>query len=675
MKQILWKRIMAFTLAVVTLIGAIPLSVFAAADINTGKPTDVNDPVVLALYTGSGFPGEPALYGAGDYLRINNKFEVTQDSVIFASSATDLLKEEIINDVRQGASNSNTDVWGVYSAEGNKAYFKEGSSLILPENELKIIKSAKGQDATLDQYEIIWYVIKLQSSKNTGWWGNVTRSNEWHIDGIIKERTTYAVNYYGNGNTGGQAPLGVTNIPEGGSYTVLGNTGNLSKTVGGNRHEFLGWSQDPLASSPQYVAGNVITNINSNVTLYAVWNSNVKYTATVNTYLDGVLTDPGDIHNEGTKLYLKAMTGTEYVELTRSSKGVYTAQVPNSTYYVWHDEGNGYERVGNYQLLIENASGSLNVHHYSVTYDTNGGAFDSASAPGVTNYFSGSSVSATNAVPKRDGYIFKGWKYGNATVSSGALITSAINEKTTLTAIWQKAVSVKINVTVDHRTDGAHDLASTKDHLAIDLLVRENSTASYVETGHRLNLNGEPISGFDIQRTYKSGYTSGKESVTITKYLATTWTYTGLDGSYEYTVTTAKSGYNLVSVTPTQDADGNWTIDVVLEYDTRNVDFEFSLEMESDTPKELYPAAAIVKIATWSTERNTWYIIPAQEGLNPGIRVDIDPDTGEGSGSYSLWIKDSEGNPYGYRIVVSAFVYADGTIVSTNEKISGYFAT
>ena len=68
MKTNLWKRTLSLLLATVMLIGATPLWVFADSDDN-GKPIDLTDGVVLAIYNGDGYPGEPAVYGTDKYTR------------------------------------------------------------------------------------------------------------------------------------------------------------------------------------------------------------------------------------------------------------------------------------------------------------------------------------------------------------------------------------------------------------------------------------------------------------------------------------------------------------------------------------------------------------------------------------------------------------------------------
>ena len=84
----------------------------------------------------------------------------------------------------EGTPSGSTSVWGAYDANGMKKYFLEDASIINRENEIKMIRAIKNISADeAEKYEIIWYVIKLQHS--TGWFGNT----EWHIDGVIKEKS------------------------------------------------------------------------------------------------------------------------------------------------------------------------------------------------------------------------------------------------------------------------------------------------------------------------------------------------------------------------------------------------------------------------------------------------------------------------------------------------------
>ena len=658
MKNIL-KRGLSLALALVMVAGLLPVTAFGAVD-SSGKPTDLNNTLVLSIYTGKGFPGEPAVYGTSNYKNINSSFAVRSGATFASSAANQLDWEKIKKDLVQGASSGNTSVWGVYDANGTKDYFQEGATIIKRENEIKMIRAAKNCTAEeAENYEIVWYVIKLQHNPGSGWFSRAT--TEWHIDGVIKEKAKISINYYGNGNTSGNAPLGTTTHTAGDPYTVL-DKNTMVKKINGVEVAFLGWSAKADGTGAEagfYQPGAVIAPTES-ISLYAMWDTFTQYTATVNTYLDGVLTDDSDIHDADRDLYLST-DEEHYYQLTRDNEGVYTVKITgNGKFHLYSKNSDGtYTQIGTHQLTIYNQNGSLDVHHYSVTYDANGGEF--AANPGVPAFMYGEAVTAITDEPTKEGYRFLGWKDDNGNlILPGENITASIDRTITLTAQWEKTVNVTINVTINHNGGNGYDQMETKDDVFLALVSRVNSKSPYLETGDTLTLNDTSHKGFAY-----------KEEANVTVYTAEGITYTDMPGGkVEYTVVTSKSGYD-TTVTPKQDADGNWIIDVVMTYNPTNFDLEFTVEVDENVPEQYIPDAAIVKVTFWSTDRNQWEIITQQEGNLPGVRVDIDPDTRSGSGSYPVWKYESAGsNPYGYRIQVTSFVYPDGTIVPASQVVT-----
>ncbi len=657
MKKIL-KRGLSLLLALVMVTGLLPITAFAAVD-SSGKPTDLNNTLVLSIYTGNGFPGEPAVYGTSNYKNINSSFAVRSGATFASSAANQLDWEKIKKDLVQGASSGNTSVWGVYDANGTKDYFLSNASIIDHDNEIKMIRAIKNCTAAeAENYEIVWYVIKLQHNPGSGWFGRAT--TEWHIDGVIKEKAKISINYYGNGNTSGNAPLGTTSHTAGDPYTVLGKN-TMVKKINGVEVTFLGWSAKADGTGAEagfYQPGDVI-NPKESISLYAMWDTFTQYTATVNTYLDEVLTDDSDIHNANRDLYLST-DEEHYYQLTRSSEGVYTVKITgNGKFHLYSKVGEKYTQIGTHQLTIYNQSGSLDVHHYSVTYDAGGGEF--AANPGTQAYMDETAVNAVTAIPTREGYRFLGWKDGsNKLIQPGEAVTDSITAPITLTAQWEKTVNVTINVSINHNGGNGYDQMETKDDVFLALVSRANSKSPYLETGDTLMLNENSHKGFAY-----------KEEANVTVYAAEGFTYTDMPGGEaEYSVVTSKSGYD-TTVTPKQDADGNWIIDVVMTYNPTNFDLKFTVEVDENVPEHYVPDAAIVKVTFWSTDRNQWEIITQQEGNLPGVRVDIDPNTRSGSGSYPVWKYESAGsNPYGYRIQVTSFVYPDGTIVPASQVVT-----
>ena len=87
MKNIL-KRGLSLVLTLIMVIGMLPVTVFAAVD-SSGKPTDLNNTLVVSIYTPDGsFPGEPAMHGSEDYISFNSQFAKTTASGKFKDNAT-----------------------------------------------------------------------------------------------------------------------------------------------------------------------------------------------------------------------------------------------------------------------------------------------------------------------------------------------------------------------------------------------------------------------------------------------------------------------------------------------------------------------------------------------------------------------------------------------------------
>lgn len=659
----LLKKSLSFVIVLAMLVSMLPATVWAAVD-STGKPTDLTNDIVLSIYTPEGkFPGEPAVYGTSNYKSFKSNFTLgsasSWNAVIFKDSAEDELKPEILDKLVEGSHSGTTTVWGAYDANGMKEYFRDDASIIQRENEIKMIRAVKNISASeAENYEIIWYVIKLQHS--SGWFG----STEWHIDGVIKEKSKISINYYGNGNTSGDAPLGITNHTAGAEYKVL-DKNTMKRVINGVEVSFLGWSAKSDGTGAEagfYQPGDIIKPTES-ISLYAMWDTTTQHTATVNTYLDGVLTSDSSIHEENRELYLST-DEVHYYKLTETSTGVYSVKITgNGKFHLYYKEADGeYTQFGAYQLTIYNNSASLDVHHFSVSYDPNGGTF--ATEPDGHGHLYGETVTAITEVPVREGYQFLGWEKANGDiVLPGEIVTDYITEKTVLKAKWQKNVSVTVNVTINHKDkDGGYNTASTKEKLKVELVARENSSSPYLETGDVLTLSNTEHAGFTYS-TEKDG-----TAVTKTQYISNGATYKDMPGGdIEYTVVASKSGYD-TTITPTKDADGNWIINVEMTYNPLDFDLAFSVTVDKSVPAKHVPSGAIVKIACWSVEENKWVIITQQEGGLPGVHISIDPTTRKGTGSYPVWRYTPVTNePYGYRLVVSSFIYPDGTIVKASD--------
>lgn len=647
-------------LAVVITLGLLPTNVFAAHD-GDGKPTNLADEVVVALYKGDEFPGEPAVYGTSQYEGFDANFNGDADR--FATSATTVLKPEIINKLKLGTPSWGTTVWGYYSITDAQSYFLDNSPLLVPENQDKMIKAVAGNSAGVATHEIIWYVIKYQAHD---WFGD-----KWHIDGIVKERSKYAVNYYGNGNTAGGAPSGLKDAVSGMQYTIEAKPNDMKRVVSGKNAAFLGWNTEPDGSGTAYQPGDKVT-ITDNLSLYAIWETVTTHTATVNTYLNNIKRDVILIHDNTTQLYL-GKDDADLIQLTKTDTGTYTATITeNGNYYLYHTEPDGgYHKMGDHVLTIYNADGSLDVHHFSVGYDPNGGAFANGEDPGTVVYYGGTAIHAVSQTPVREGYIFMGWqdREGNV-IAPGAQITSAIDKAYTMTALWAEADKVKVNVTINHQeaaggnNQGEDNHTDTMHKVTFDLLQVIKAVNQPTNLSKYLT------------ETSHAGYAYAYDAVNkVTTYTATDYTFTGLaDGIY--TVNAIKSGYSTKVITTDAngnllvDAEGNQIINVVLTYEPDDFDLHFDVVMAPGTPKELYPQAVNVKVLGWGYDANGvlgWHIITQLDGDAAPVFVTVDPATGKGSGFYPVWKHWSDStHAYEYRLMVTSFVLPDGTIVKAD---------
>ena len=400
------------------------------------------------------------------------------------------------------------------------------------------------------------------------------------------------------------------------------------------------------------------------------------YSAKIYTYLDSALTDFENIYGNGAELLIREDNPyTEYISLGKTSTGFYEAPLYNGVFNPWSRLDGAYNKIGNYQLVIEHANAELHLHHYSVKYDTNGGAFKAGEEVGTEAYASGDAINATSNIPVRDGYIFAGWNYSGKHIASGNQITSSISAPAILKAEWEKAVNVTINVTIDHKTKDGFDPNPTRAELDVDFVEMKSGSSAFVETGDKLYFREDKVTD---ENGNKKAYTYTVENNKST-YTATDYTYTGLLESSTFGVALSKSGYDVGTIEKKQDKLGNWIINIPLTYNPDDFDIDFSIEMADDVPEELYPDAVIVKLAYWNTERNEWKIISQQANdgvvVKPGVRVDIDKATGEGSGSYPVWRFDGDNNPYGYRAVVTGFIYGNSVITVPEESINGKIAT
>lgn len=668
------RRTLCIFLAVVLLVSMFPTSVFAAHD-STGKPLDLTGDVYLALYVGgSDFPGEPAEHAVSGYLNLNASFGSTGFGK-FAESAQSILEPSILNDVVQGTSG----VWGVFSTTGGSRYLLPSSGIVdgkagdvnkphNAETEKKIIQTAinngsfrLGSGESIDDYTIVWYVIKYQRSDSA-----------WHIDGLITKKSTYSVNYYGNGNTSGGAPTGESGLKSGNVHTVLGNTGGLRKIVGNDTYIFNGWNTAADGTGIHYDAGDKITIQNANVNLYAEWYLQNKYTATVVTKLNGVETNIESILGDGITLELQlqnAIDPDDFIPMTKGVAGTYTATVAeNGAYYIWFKDANGVrQKAENYQITIYNQNGRAELQYYSVSYDTNSGSdtvtWEGTPAPDTTIYPVATLVTDLGCTPVRKGYTFLYWKDqdGNQ-VAPGQVITSGITEQTVLTAHWQENINVTVEIVIDHNGGDGFNNADDRHKVLLQFLQEANGINLPLD---QFLLNNE--ANYD-ETTHKTTYTLVMENVP----------------QAIYKVLPEKQMYDVIQVTHEGAANTDQSIRILLKYapDSFDLDFDVVVQWDNDAEKALLPKAVNVKVLYWGYSNSVlgWHTITQQANGGAPTTVYIDPETGKGTGSYTVWqywsdTPDGAKYAYEYRIEITSFVMPDGNVVPATGNLSSYRPT
>ncbi len=221
---------------------------------------------------------------------------------------------------------------------------------------------------------------------------NVTLYAQWI-------ENTYTVTYNGNSNTGGAVPVDGTTYHNGGTATVLGNTGFLVRTG----YTFAGWNTAANGTGTSYTGGDTFGITTSSVTLYAQWTA-IDYTVTYNgnTSTGGFVPTDGNTYNITDTVTVLGNIGS----LTKTGY----------TFNGWNTAGNG--SGTSYNGGDTFAMGSSNVtlyaqwteNTYTVAYNGNFNTGGSVPVDGTT-YHNGDTATVLGNTGSlvRTGYTFAGW--------------------------------------------------------------------------------------------------------------------------------------------------------------------------------------------------------------------------------------------------------------------------
>lgn len=250
------------------------------------------------------------------------------------------------------------------------------------------------------------------------------------ISNVTANTTLYAkwtqlftVSYNGNGSTSGTAPASAT-VASGGSHTVASNPFSKTGSV------FTGWNTAANGSGTAYAAGATISNITSNITLYAQWAANPAISFNANTPAGAVTTVTGVPSNT---------TVTYNTPYTLPST---TPSVMGYTFAGWKIANAG----TTYNAGDKTANLTTSVTFYAqwtertgfgaVFYDQASGASDGTAYNTQSNLKWTANVTLPTA-PAKTGYTFGGWFFQKDSNGSGTgtQMTSAM----TFNNLWNAA--------------------------------------------------------------------------------------------------------------------------------------------------------------------------------------------------------------------------------------------
>ena len=486
---------------------------------------------------------------------------------------------------------------------------------------------------------------------------------------LFKKITMQTVSYNGMGNTDGMVPEADAGLKTGTQYTVKPPSDNFLKIdEEGNVYLFVGWTTQEDGSGKTYLPGDTISIGYEDITLYAKWQIQLQYTITVRTNLDNEPTDVELIEEEVVGVYVSQdetpTTNTTYIELAKTATGTYVTTVnTNGTYHIYVKLSDGsYEQAHGHKVVIFNQNGDTVLQNYSVTYDTGVKEPQEGTTSWQEKYHAYSKPLVPTTIPKKSGYVFKGWQTKEGSIlAQGALVSESIQEPIVLTAVWEKATTVTVNLTIDHKGESEGvDNSSEKANVTFQLLQwKQESGANLPVEGGLVTLSGAQADGESISH-YTHVFTDMEQGDKIT-----------------YHVSTAKSGYEITSIKTTREASGEYIIDVHYRYAPMDFDLTFDVKMKEETPESLYPQAVNVKVSYWgynSKNELGWHIITQQEGNEAPTTVAIDQKTGKGTAFYPVWqYWSNTQNAYEYRVEVTSYVLPDGRIVAANTTTPYFY--
>ncbi|WP_048500701.1 InlB B-repeat-containing protein, partial [Chryseobacterium koreense] len=283
---------------------------------------------------------------------------------------------------------------------------------------------------------------------------------------IITYETTppssYTLTYNGNGNTGGTAPTDPNNpYAAGATVTVLGNTGNLTKSCA----NFSGWNTAANGSGTSYAPGATFS-INANTVLYAQWVSTTKTVTFNGNGGTGTMTSQSACTATALSTNTFTRTGYTFAGWNTAANGSGTAYANNENYNFTADATLYAQWTANNNTITFNGNGADGGTTSTQTLAT--GATANLNANGYT----------------RTGYTFAGW----ATTAGGTVAYTDGQSYTMGTA--------NVNLYAKWTPNNYQVIFDKNDAAAIGTMA--NQTIPY-QTSANLTNNGYTKSGYVLK--------------------------------------------------------------------------------------------------------------------------------------------------------------------------------
>ena len=313
---------------------------------------------------------------------------------------------------------------------------------------------------------------------------------------VWDEKTKFTLSFNANGGTGGPAPLV--------EYDTS-TTQHLFSVLPGDYYNptregyiFGGWASSETSTTSVAQPGGSYTAHSDNVTLYAIWNTEVKKNAIILFNANGGTGGPGTVTIEDGPPYLYTISDS-----TTPNKSGYTFQGWSKTQNGSLDYivGKTYEFPQGTTIVYAKWGSS----QFTVTFNANGGS----GGPGIINT-DGSFRIPADVTPTRNGYVFAGWSEVNdakdPNMSYALGKNQTISESLELFAIWDKIGSdTKVDYVVEYYLIGTES--------AIDpetVSIKSGETAKVTVTDKNPVRNGMAFLGWsDIEGSDTPVYSAG----------------------------------------------------------------------------------------------------------------------------------------------------------------------